>query len=77
MTMKLQGVSATPGTALACSARETETTEVVIDDPGKVVYRTTKTRETGWSDAFFSFVDRALTIGTAIAKVITFPIPNI
>lgn len=77
MTIKLQGVPATPGKALACSAKETETTEVVIDDPGKVVYRTTKTKETGWSDAFLSFVDRALSIASAISKVITFPIPNI
>ena len=77
MTMKLQGVPATPGKALACSATETKTTEVVIDNPDKVVYRTTETKETGWSDAFLSFVDKVLSIAAAISKVITLPIPTI
>lgn len=68
MAISLQGVGSTPAAVLACTARESKTTEVVIDKPEKVVYRTTHTKETGWTDTAVSILGKILDIGLLLGK---------
>lgn len=77
MGLTIQGVQPIPAAALACAARETESTEVIIKKPDEVVYRTSKTKETGWSDTFLTVLDKTVSILAALGKIVSLPIPPI
>lgn len=77
MGLTIQGVKPMSAAALACAATETKTTEVVIKRPDEVVYRTTETKETGWSDTFLSVLDKTASILAGLGKVVNLPFPNL
>jgi len=69
MGLTIQGGIPPSPVASACQAKETRTSEVVIDKPDKVVYRTTHTKETTLSDSLLSILDKTVSIAAAIAKI--------
>lgn len=81
MAISLQGVGSTPAMAAALmpkiEATETETREVVIDRPDKVVYRETKTKETGWADTILVILDKTVSILAGLGKLTTISLPNL
>lgn len=77
MGLTLQGVGVATPMKAVCSARETETTEVVIDKPDQVVYRSTKTKETGWSDVVLSVLDKTVSILSLLGKAVSLPFPEL
>ena len=76
MGLTIQGGQSPSLAAYACKAKETKTTEVVIEDGGKVVYRTTEKKETTLSDTLLSAIDKVISIAAALAKIINLPIPT-
>ena len=77
MGLMIQGVKPTSAAALACPAKESKTTEVEIEGQGKVVYRTTETKETGWGDLVLSILDKTVSILAGIGKIVNLPFPDL
>lgn len=81
MAISLQGVGSAPAMAAVSlprlEATETKTTEVVIENPDRVVYRETETKETGWSDIVLTVLDKTVSILAGLGKIVSLPLPNL
>jgi hypothetical protein len=73
MGLTIQGGIPPSPMASACPAKETRTQTVIVDRPRRVTYRTTHTKETGWSDILLTGLDRALSILSGLGKVLNLP----